>query len=472
MQAARIVLFALFLVALAIAVSQGLTKVKFEFALGLAFVVAVFIFVFIRTEAGLYLVLFSMLLSPEFAVGGGGLAESRTVVVRLEDLLLIAIAFSWFAKMAVNKEMGLVVKTPLNRWILLYCLTTLMATLVGYLTGTVKTAAGFFYVLKYVEYFVVYYMTVNNLRDRPHAWRLVTTAFITAALVSLVGAAQIPSGQRVSAPFEGEVGEPNTLGGYLLFMMAIGAGVALETKHLVTRARVLALVGLMAVPFMFTLSRASYLGLIPMIAALALFSSRRRLMFGILALAVLAAPLALPSVLPKPVVRRILYTFEPERGQAIVRVGGVAFDPSTSERLYAFRNAVEGWAHRPVLGYGVTGFRFMDAQYARALAETGLVGLAAFCALLWVVLKSGLSSLHVLGDGDERGLALGFVAGTVGLLFHAIGSNTFIIVRIMEPYWFFAGVVMALPALSAAASTVPAPPTALQARILRPRGVL
>ncbi|MBI4245752.1 MAG: O-antigen ligase family protein [Candidatus Rokubacteria bacterium] len=457
MQLVRLVLSGLFLMVLAFAISQGLTRVRFEFALGVAFVIAVFIFVFIRTDAGLYLVLFSMLLSPEFAVGGGGLAESRTVVLRLEDLLLIAIAFSWFAKMAVNKEMGLVVKTPLNRWILLYGLTTLVATLVGYLAGTVKTTAGFFYVLKYVEYFVVYYLTINNLRDRAHAWRLVGVAFVTAAVVSLIGMAQIPSGQRVSAPFEGEVGEPNTLGGYLLFMMAIGAGVALESSHFTVRARMAALVGLMMVPFLFTLSRASYVGLIPMIAALAFLSTRRKFMMGVLALAILAAPLALPSVLPKSVVKRILYTFEPEQGQATVRLGPIAFDPSTSERVIAFRNALEGWAKRPILGYGVTGFRFMDAQYARALVETGFVGLFAFCALLWMLLKSGLGSFRSLRDGDERGLALGFVAGTVGLLFHAIGSNTFIIVRIMEPFWFFAGVVMALPTLSSEGGSAPLP---------------
>ena len=45
------------------------------------------------------------------------------------------------------------------------------------------------------------------------------------------------------------------------------------------------------------------------------------------------------------------------------------------------------------------------------------------------------------------GLALGFVAGTVGLLGHALGANTFIIVRIMEPFWFFAAIVVALPGL-------------------------
>lgn len=67
--------------------------------------------------------------------------------------------------------------------------------------------------------------------------------------------------------------------------------------------------------------------------------------------------------------------------------------------------------------------------------------------LLWVVLKSGLWSYRQLGDPDGRGLALGFVAGTVGLIVHAVGANTFIIVPIMEPFWFFAGIVVALPAL-------------------------
>ena len=57
-------------------------------------------------------------------------------------------------------------------------------------------------------------------------------------------------------------------------------------------------------------------------------------------------------------------------------------------------------------------------------------------------------------------MALGFLAGTVGLLMHAIGSNTFIIVRIMEPFWFFAGIVVMLPLLErdeAARRAAPAP---------------
>ena len=113
---------------------------------------------------------------------------------------------------------------------------TAIATLIGYMTGTVAGFGGAFYVLKYVEYFIVYYMVVNNLIDRRQAWRLVTAAFLTAVIVSLIGMTQIPSGQRVSAPFEGKEGEPNTFGGYLLLLIAVAGGIALETARLRTRA--------------------------------------------------------------------------------------------------------------------------------------------------------------------------------------------------------------------------------------------
>ena len=42
----------------------------------------------------------------------------------------------------------------------------------------------------------------------------------------------------------------------------------------------------------------------------------------------------------------------------------------------------------------------------------------------------------------NRGLTMGFLAGFTGLLFHALGANTFIIVRIMEPFWFVTGMVI------------------------------
>jgi O-antigen ligase len=434
------------LVGAAFGLLSGGSTLSFTYAAAAFAAVILFGLAFVRTDFGIYVVIFSMLLSPEFA-GGGGLAEGRAVTLRTEDFVLIFVGLSWLAKTAVNKELGLAARTPLNRPILAYVFATAIATLVGYLSGTVGIS-GFFYVLKYVEYFFVYYMVVNNLRDRPHAWRMVIAAFMTAAIVSVVALAQVPAGERVSAPFEGEVGEPNTFGGYLLFMMALAAGIALETATLRVRTWSLAMLALMTIPFAFTLSRAAYLGVVPAFLVLVWLTTRRRLMVGMLLLGVICSPVII-AFAPAAVKSRILYTFEPEVGQPTIRLGRVGLDPSTSARLISFQQALEGWLKKPFLGHGVTGFGFMDAQYARVLVETGVVGFAAFTWLLWAVLKSSIGAFRSRRDPDERGLALGFLAGYVGLVVHGLGSNTFIIVRIMEPFWLLAGIVMMIPVLEA-----------------------
>src|SRR5438445_4920848 len=328
-----------------------------------------------------------MMLSHQCGAGAA-IAEGRRIVVRSEDILLLVVAFSWLAKAAVNKGLGLAVKTPLNRPILAYVAATAIATLIGYATGTVAGVGGLFYVLKYVEYFIVYYMVVNNLTDRRQAWRLVTAAFLTGVIVSLIGMTQIPSGQRVSAPFEGKDGEPNTFGGYLLLLMAVAAGIALETARIRTRVLYLGLLGLMSIPFMFTLSRTSYVGVIPAAAVMAVFSSRRRVMVGTLLALLVASPVVL-TLFPDAVTKRVRYTFEPERGQPTVRLGAVGLDPSTSARLISIQQALQGWTHRPIFGYGVTGFAFMDQQFARTLVETGLVGCLPLLARTRAVLKGG-----------------------------------------------------------------------------------
>ncbi|HYE94015.1 MAG TPA: O-antigen ligase family protein [Terriglobales bacterium] len=399
--------------------------------------VVLFALVFLRTEFGLYVLIFSMLLSPEFSLGGQ-LAERREAAIRAEDVLLVVIGLAWLAKTAVNKEIGLVVKTPLNRPILVYIASQLIATLLGMVVGTVRTTTGLVYVVKYIEYFLIYYMVTNNVEDRLHAWRLVGAAFVTAAIVSVHGLLQIPKGQRVSAPFEGDAGEPNTFGGYLLMMIAVAAGLAFEARSIRARVAYTGLLAVMVVPFLYTLSRASYLAVVPMVLALVVLFPRRRLLLAVVAgIAVIVAMVAPPQAIQK----RVTHTFEPSQ-----RFGDKPsrFDSSTTERLESYEAALEAWARSPILGRGVTGFRFIDAQYPRLLVESGIVGFAAF---VWLIAALVLAVGRVWRDGDSppiRGLAGGFLAAIIGILVHAIGSNSFIIIRIMEPFWLFAALVLTM----------------------------
>src|SRR2546430_17370940 len=174
----------------AFAVAQGLTNVSFTYTMGAVAALILFALAFVRTDFGIYVVIFPMPLAPQFGSKGAGVGAGRGVTFRTEDFVLLVIGLSWLAKTAVNKELNLVARTPLNWAILSYVAANLVATMLGYMTGTIGSWSGYFYVLKYVEYFVIYYMAVNNLRGREPAWRLVAPGFITPALLRLVGRPQ------------------------------------------------------------------------------------------------------------------------------------------------------------------------------------------------------------------------------------------------------------------------------------------
>ena len=79
------------------------------------------------------------------------------------------------------------------------------------------------------------------------------------------------------------------------------------------------------------------------------------------------------------------------------------------------------------------------------LGETGIVGFLIFIWLIIAIFRRGLHIFNNIEDDWARGLTLGFLAGFVGLLIHSFSASTFIIVRIMEPFWFLTAIVMMLP---------------------------
>jgi len=70
-----------------------------------------------------------------------------------------------------------------------------------------------------------------------------------------------------------------------------------------------------------------------------------------------------------------------------------------------------------------------------------------FLWLNFTIFVNALKSFQFSKDEFTQGLSLGFIAGFLGLLTHALTANTFIIVRIMEPFWFLTAIVMALSEL-------------------------
>lgn len=430
----------------ALLVGYLLTMLSALHSFVLIILLLVFVCVFIWPEAGLYVLIFSMLLSPEIIAGdiGGKATLGRGLTLRLEDFLLVFIGLSWFARTAIDKSTGLFRKTPLNQPIAAYIVVCFVATLWGKITGDVQGVAGFFFVLKYFEYVIVFFMVVNYVKTPDQAKRLLFCLLLTCFIVSIYGLIQIPGGGRVSAPFEGEVGEPNTFGGYLVFMGAVAAALIDHLKDIRIKVGLALLIVVLTLSLVYTQSRTSYLAVIPAYLTFSVMSRRRfYLLAGLIVVLVLS-----PFVLPPTVKVRIASTFTQRQHKGQIVVGKLRLDTSTSARLRSWKAGLQNWQHYPILGQGVTGYGFMDAQYPRILVETGIVGILAFGWLVYELFRLGLNIWREHQDELLRGLSVGLIAGLVGLLVHAFAANTFIIVRIMEPFWCLVGILVALSAMA------------------------
>lgn len=431
---------------LAAAIALGLTlttpMVGMQVVVGFLIVLTAFTSV----SAALYLLIASMLLSPEVAIGqieGRGVG-GRELSFRMDDILLVIIGASWLVKNIVYRELALFRETPLNRPIAAYMVICVLSTLVGVLNGHVRPMTGFFFVLKYFEYFFVYFMVVNHVRSQQQVVGLVLALLSVGLIVSLYAISQIPSGQRASAPFEGEIGEPNTLGGYLVFLMAIITGLLLHIQFVPIRIALLVLGGFSVLALMATLSRSSYLAGIVLLMTVGVTQWRRPRVLTLLLVVVALVPLLAPA----NVKQRVNETFFGRQYGGEIKVGNVGLDLSTTERLKSWAYVLKDWVHDPILGRGITGYAWADAQYVKILGETGLAGLVTFGIIIYRLWRCARESFLSQTDPFAKGLAHGFLLGLVAMLAHGIGANTFIIIRIMEPFWLCAGLVMLLPTLS------------------------
>ncbi|RMF95537.1 MAG: hypothetical protein D6734_05365, partial [Candidatus Schekmanbacteria bacterium] len=385
---------------------------------------------FISNEIALYFVIFSMLLSPEITIttlGSGDIELGRTVVIRFEDILLLLLGLSWFTKTAIYKEIGLIAKTPLNKPIFYYIGVCVLSTIFGIFRNDVSVMSGFFYVLKYFEYYVIYFIVVNNIDNLKDIKKILYAVFSTCIIICIYGLYQIPAGKRVSAPFEGETGEPNTLGGYLLILFFISAGIFLFSKRWKEKGITLFLMGIIFLPFVYTLSRSSYLAFIPA-SCIILYYVRKRIAVVATALLII---ILMPFFLPKPAYERVEYTFKQPPQAKQLKIAGMRIDTSTSERINAWLESGKDFIKHPFFGYGITGYKFRDAQYVRILMETGIIGLIAFIYLLYSLYKESLRILPKLSLCWCKGLIIGYIAVITALATHSIGANTFIIIRIM-----------------------------------------
>lgn len=309
--------------------------------------------------------------------------------------------------------------------------------------------------LKALEYFAAFAAAAVAYADDPDetlVWNALGAVSALVCVLALLQEATVaPSGfwlhgrivPRIAGPLEG----PNQLAGWLDLMTPLLVARALFG----TPIWLFAAISTLAVTTdLLTLSRSGVVGIVVGVAVIAFLAVRagfaRRLLY--------AVPLA---VVPLIAVTTIL-TFANTRVGNLANTG--ASDIAARFQIASEQNVENGLASRPVLwkaglqmfasdpglGVGAGNYELLtplvglvgvrthaNSLYVQALAETGLLGLAA---ILWTLVAAVTTMLR-----NARGpLLSGIGAGTIGLAVHEAYDLLTFYPKVGELWWLLLGI--------------------------------
>lgn len=412
--------------------------------LALAISLLVFGATVVRVEFGVCVLVVAMLLSPEIDAGNE-LSGERNLNLRYDDVLILVIFLGVMVKLAFEGQLRLWQPSPVNAGIVAYFSVCIISTLLALERnlGAWDRRTAFFTMLKMLEYYMIFFLVGHAVRNLKSVRRQMALFFVVALIVSVYGIYTIGTTPRVGAPLEQGGTEPNTLGGYLTLVICLAVGLLTQARQFQWKLIMLGISGIAFIPFLYTLSRASYIALLVGLVVLGVVSRK------FIILAVLGAVLASSTfIMPEKVIERVSHTFQKDTGESITLAGretGVKVDKSTHERFLVWRKVrfiLTLSLPFALLGAGVSWESVLDSQYARVFLETGLLGAFAFAFLLYRLLRTSREAYRWTGDWVGRGIGIGMFAATLALIAHAVGTISFLIVRIMEPYWFLVAITV------------------------------
>jgi len=412
----------------------------------LAVTMLVFGMTIVRVDLGVYILVASMLLSPEIDLGPISRGD-RELNIRYDDVLIMVIFLGVLVRLAFEGKQRFWRPSPINPGVGLYygvCIISTLLALRANLAAWDRRDA-FFVMLKMAEYYMIFFLVGNALRTTADVRKQLTFFFVVATVVCGYGLVMLRSVERLGTPFEAQGAEPNTLGGYLTIVMAMSMALLTQARTRGLRVLFVLLTAAAFIPFLYTLSRASYFALLVALLAVGLMSRKLYVVLGVGLILALS-----PVLMPPDVKDRVNYTFQRGGGEPLVIAGkptGLQVDKSTYERLYVWDKVKFTLRIAPWFGGGVAWGKVLDSQYARVVMETGLFGLAAFLFLQYRVLRTSREAFHWTKNWMGRGVALGASAATIGLIAHSLGTISFLIVRIMEPYWFLIALTVVVRAV-------------------------
>jgi putative inorganic carbon (HCO3(-)) transporter len=314
-----------------------------------------------------------------------------------------------------------------------------------------QVMASLAYLARWCLYFALYVVVVNHVRARDvhGVWSTLERMMLVFAAFGVVQAIFLPSFALIVYPDQADhwdaqrhrlvstILDPNIAAAFILTVLLV------QFAQLASGVRVaLWKPGLLMLALIMTLSRSGVAGLLTggLVILGARGLSKRLLGFGVATIAGMVA--AFPVLLP----------FAAEYNKL-----GIS-DASAASRVVTWQRAFATFMDSPWFGIGFNTYGYVQEHrgFERAgggtysaeggllfiAVMTGVVGLAAFVFMLWLVLRRCRAGWKdALGTPFERSLCIGAAAATVAVCVHSVFVNSLLVPFVMQPLWVLAGLV-------------------------------
>ena len=307
----------------------------------------------------------------------------------------------------------------------------------------------------------------NMVRQQRQVLVIIQVLLISASLVSLFGMFQFV-GDIIGLPtsltglreqytkdilgfprVQATALEPLYFANYLLIPFSIALTLLLSKARDFKPLYLLGVVALSAVNIILTVSRGGYIAWAAVLLALGVYYFkallRPRMIIALVSIAVVVLVITARFLN----ITEQIKTFK-------LHVTNVFDGASYVERVETFSLAYDMWLEHPWIGYGPgsfgpyaalhplqappEGYKIVNNEYIELLAETGVLGLAAFGIVIMSLLIRSWKALRYGTHQELKAILVGLVMAFIGIL---VQYNTFSVLYIMH-IWFVIGMLMAV----------------------------
>jgi hypothetical protein len=338
-----------------------------------------------------------------------------------------------------------------------------LASSIGYLQGTMPIKRGILFTLKRLEYFWLFFMTLNIMESDKEVKNATGVLIYLTIFISIVGVIQFflfplsgltGGGATATSGF----GRANTLADFYLIVGGMFLGLLIYAAN---RKKILIYLGvtiLCTAAIIMTKSRGAYVSIPPLIITILMVTKNRKMFLSLFVVIILIIVYMVGITIIRSgdslyahgadqLVQKHTGDIENQfESLKDIAEQGPAADSSFYARYSSWKNNIANIVKYPILGHGVGSvpLSYFDCQHVREMYETGLLGFILFLYMNLMIFLSVLSLFYMTEAPFTKGITSGFLGGHIGMMVHGWSIANFYTIMNMEIFWFVLAMIMIL----------------------------